>query len=113
MTANHKTIRLLAGFFLLLFAFCATPKRFLHDILANHRDALTVADYPVEQIGASGFHCHIDDLVVVAPFLPEIQSTVSIVFETTPVHFSEPLSAFKIRYLAHADGRGPPAAFCS
>jgi hypothetical protein len=113
MTADHKIRRLLAGFFLLLFAFCATPKRFLHDILANHRDAQTIADFPVEQIGSSGFHCHVDDLVVVAPFLPEIQSAAPIIFSTSPVHFSEPLSLFKIRYLAHADGRGPPAIFCS
>lgn len=111
---NVLTIRrFLAAFFLLLFSFCVTPKRFLHDLLANHRDAQTSAGFQVEHIAASGFHCHVDDLVVVTPFLPEIQTSDPLVLSFTPFHFSEPLSSIVYSYLANADGRGPPAAFCS
>jgi hypothetical protein len=108
------TIRQLsAAFFLLLFSFCITPKRFLHDMLANHKDAPSSAAHAVEQVATSGFHCHIDDLVVVAPFLPEIQSAVVYVKTSSPVRFSEPVSAFNFFFLSHADGRAPPVSVCS
>jgi hypothetical protein len=105
--------RFLAAIFLLLFSFCVTPKRFLHDLLANHKDAQFSATLPIQQIAASGFHCHVDDLVVVAPFLPEIQSTDPLILSSTPLSFSEPLNSINYLYLSHADGRGPPADFCS
>jgi hypothetical protein len=105
--------RLFAAFFLLLFSFCVTPKRFLHDMLANHLDAQTSAGLPVQQIASSGFHCHIDDLVVVAPFMPDIQSTVFVFLSSSPVNFSEPFSSIVLSCLSDRDSRGPPANFCS
>jgi hypothetical protein len=108
------TIRQLsAAFFLLLFSFCVTPKRFLHDILANHKDAPSSSAYAVEQVATSGFHCHIDDLVVMAPFLPEIQSADVQINYSSPVRFSEPVSSFESFFLSHADGRAPPVSICS
>jgi hypothetical protein len=97
----------------MLFSFCVTPKRFLHDLLANHKDTQTSAGLPVEQVAASGFHCHVDDLVVVAPFLPGIQTTESLILSSSPLGFSEPLSSFVFSYLSHHDGRGPPVSFFS
>lgn len=105
--------RFLAAFFLLLFSFCVTPKRFLHDVLANHKDAQTPASLPFEQIAESGFHCHIYDLVVVAPFLPGIESKDPVILSSAPLSFSEPLSSFVFSYFSHNDGRGPPASFRS
>jgi len=105
--------RSLAGFLLLLFSFCVTPKRFLHDLLANHRDAQTICSIPQQQVAASGFHCHIDDLVVVAPFLPGVQPIAPINLNNGPVHFSEPAPTFILVELSQADSRGPPASFCS
>jgi hypothetical protein len=96
-----------------LFTFCVTPKRFLHDLLANHKDAQTSASLPIEQIASSGFHCHIDDLVVVAPFLPGIQAGIPSVLSSSPLSFSEPLSSFVFSYQSDTDGRGPPVSFCS
>jgi hypothetical protein len=97
----------------LLFSFCVTPKRFLHDLLANHKDAQTSAGLPVQQIAASGYHCHIDDLVVVAPFLPDVQTASSVFLTSVPFIFSEPLSSFVFYYQSHTDSRGPPADFCA
>ena|ERR1700681_1173823 len=117
MTDNNKHAytkrKYSAAFFLLLFSFCVTPKRFLHDLLANHKDAQTSVSLPVQQIAASGFHCHIDDLVVVAPFLPDIQTSDRVLLSSALLSFSEPLSAIIISYLSHTDSRGSPADFCA
>jgi hypothetical protein len=67
----------------------------------------------VEQIAASGFHCHIDDLVVVAPFLPGIQSTEPIALLSAPLRYAETFNSFVFIYLSYTDGRGPPSDFCS
>jgi hypothetical protein len=97
---------------MILFSFCVTPKRFLHDLLANHKDAQTSASSPVQQIAASGFHCHVDDLVVMAPFLPEIQTIEEVHVFSLSLYYAEPFSSLVHLYLSHADGRGPPASFC-
>jgi hypothetical protein len=98
-----------AAFFLLIFSFCVTPKRFLHDLLANHKDAQTSASLPIQQIATSGYHCHIDDLVVMAPFLPDIQATEPALYSSVPLIFSEPINLFVFSFRSHADSRGPPA----
>ncbi len=111
---QSNTIRKIsAAFFLLLFSFCITPKRFLHDILANHKDAQPFASVPVQQISQSGFRCQTDDLVVEAPFLPGIQANLPTAFDSTQLGFSEPIQTVFFEYLSNADGRGPPADFCS
>ena len=81
--------------------------------MAHHRDAQTSPLLPVEQVAASGFHCQIDDLVVVAPFLPEIQLTVYGLLSSTQIIFSEPVNAFFPDFPISRDGRGPPAHFCA
>jgi hypothetical protein len=111
---QSNTIRKIsAAFFLLLFSFCITPKRFLHDILANHKDAQPFASVPLQQISQSGFRCQTDDLVVEAPFLPGIQANLQILSYATQLGFSEPIQTVFFEYLSDADGRGPPADFCS
>ncbi len=105
--------RFSAAFFLLLFSFCVTPKRFLHDLLANHKDTERTANLPVQQLFASGFHCHCDDLVVMAPFLADIQPLEVPAVTSSRYIYAEPLSGFVFRYLAHTGVRGPPAHFCS
>jgi hypothetical protein len=97
----------------LLFSFCVTPKRFLHDLLANHKDVQTSANLPEQQIAASGYHCHIDDLVVVAPFLPDIQTTEPVLLSSAPLLFSEPVTSITFSYRSDTDSRGPPAIFCA
>ena len=67
---------------------------------------------PVKQISSSGFHCHLDDLVVVAPFLPGIQSVVTGTSISDLLHFSEPAVSFSFAKLNLPEDRGPPA-LCS
>jgi hypothetical protein len=97
----------------MLFAFCVTPKRFLHDLLANHQDTERTTHPPVQEIFASGFHCQVDKLVVMAPFLPGIQpEEVSLRFVAQP-QFAEQLNPNIFVCLPHTGVRGPPAGFCS
>jgi hypothetical protein len=105
--------RFFAAYFLLLFSLCITPKRILHDLLANHKDVQTAANLPFQQFATSGFHCHVDDLVVVEPFLPGIQSGGTLVLSSGPVYYAEPVCSFVSLFITPAYGRGPPAAFCS
>jgi len=105
--------RFSAAFFLLLFSFCVTPKRFLHDLLANHRDTERAGDQPAQQVFAAGFHCHCDDLVVMAPFLADIHPAEAPAMASARFSYAEQLSGFVFRYLPHTGVRGPPHAFCS
>ncbi len=82
-------------------------------MLANHKDAQPFASVPLQQISQSGFRCQTDDLVVEAPFLPGIQANISPTFNAIQLGFSEPIQTVFFEYLSDADGRGPPADFCS
>jgi hypothetical protein len=105
--------RLLAAFFLLLFSFCVTPKKFLHDLLANHKDAQYSSSLPLQQIATSGFHCNVDDLVVMEPYPPVLQIMDPVILSSTPLSFSDPRLSVVYLHLSHNEGRGPPAVSCS
>ncbi len=59
----------LAGVLLIIFAFSITPKKALHDWLANHTDK-TTAPLPAHEasISMAGFNCDCDNLVAESPF---------------------------------------------
>ena len=80
-------------------------------MLANHRDVQSSPNLQLKQIAASGFHCHIDDLVVVAPFLPGIQAMVVRILSSAPRHFTQPADSFSLACRSLREGRGPPAHF--
>ncbi len=113
MKESHHSRRFLAAFFLLLFSLCVTPKRFLHDMLANHKDAQAFGNTPLQQVSQSGFRCQVDDLVVEAPFLPGLQFSSGVTFVSAPLVYAQPIQRFIYCYLSEADNRGPPADFCS
>jgi hypothetical protein len=105
--------RFLAAFFLLLFSFGVTPKRFLHDLLAHHKDAQMIGRYSPEQVAASGYHCHVDELVVMEPFLPGLESSPILILSFQPLRFCEPLQVFNPASQQQTESRGPPIDFCS
>jgi hypothetical protein len=74
LLAQRLIIRqLLAGFLLLIFIFSITPKKFLHDAIANHKDKVAVVTAGNEkQLSNSGFICKCDSLVAESPFTNEI-----------------------------------------
>ena len=68
---------------ILLFAFCVTPKKLLHDLIADHNDTpFSVGSSSQQQFDYSGFRCNCDNLVVESPFITEVVAL------TTPVLFS-------------------------
>ncbi|MEP7279866.1 MAG: hypothetical protein ABI813_14545 [Bacteroidota bacterium] len=61
--------QLLAGVLLLVLALSITPKKFLHDAIANHKDKAAVLVRGNEtQLSHSGFICKCDNLVAESPF---------------------------------------------
>ena len=54
---------------LALFLFSATPKQFLHDLLANHQEeSVSLRDHTDPVLHAAGFHCDCKYPVVHVPF---------------------------------------------
>jgi hypothetical protein len=108
----QKTIirQLLAGVLLLVFTFSVTPKKFLHDAIANHKDKPELATNGNEpQLSYAGFMCKCDNLVAESPFTDEpiyfdfaAVKPVSVQKDTTLYHFySSTFFFFELR--------GPPA----
>jgi hypothetical protein len=50
---------------------------------------------------------------VVAPFLPEVQTTEPDLLSSAPLIFSESVASFAFSYTSNTDSRGPPAIFCA
>lgn len=94
----------------LILAFSITPKKFLHDLVADHQDDITIAvNDGHDHIDHHGFNCNCDNLVATSPFT---EHNVSIQIYT-PVYFSDysPLYASGIKSITHSFSalRGPPA----
>lgn len=69
--AKSITIRpFIAGVMLLVFAFAITPKRYLHNLLVNHKDVVSYQKLTngKTEFSKAGFHCAIDNLVATSPF---------------------------------------------
>jgi hypothetical protein len=95
---------------LVLFAFSGTPKKFLHDLVARHKDTRSKFS-PGSHTGVqqSFYNCHTEDLVVESPFIegattPELH--VPVVYAGGFVEQTARLYAFfPVRYSL----RGPPS----
>jgi hypothetical protein len=63
-----------AAFLLVLFTFSITPKRFIHDVLAQHTDSKVICNNDISEkhFHESGIKCECDQLVVESPFLQTI-----------------------------------------
>lgn len=99
-----------AGLTILLFAFSITPKIMLHDLVANHKDRpFTANDSNSKEFDVSGFHCHVDNLVVESPFLGECLAPALIPRLVHKPVFS--LTTHRFHFTAHFYFalRGPPA----
>jgi hypothetical protein len=68
--ARHPFIRQIsAAFLLLLFAFSITPRKVLHDWIANHTDRIEqVTKENTVQAKINGFNCNCESLVAESPF---------------------------------------------
>jgi hypothetical protein len=60
---------LISGFLLCIFTFSITPKQWLHDVIANHKDSYAYSVDGRIILTTAGFHCNCDNLVVQSPFI--------------------------------------------
>ncbi|HVG11525.1 MAG TPA: hypothetical protein VM843_00920 [Flavisolibacter sp.] len=94
---------------LLLLLLSAAPKKFLHDLVANHQDFYSALPGDEPGVSNTGFDCHIHDLVVSTPFLiTNFSSSVA----TSAQYASHTATGYDF-YFVHTsstkDSRGPPA----
>lgn len=95
---------------MLVMAFSITPKKFLHDLVADHQDDITIAiNDGHDHIDHHGFNCNCDNLVATSPFT---EHTNNIQFYT-PAFFGGYTAACSpdIKNITHPFFalRGPPA----
>ena len=107
---KNKTIRsFVTGLLLCLFTFSATPKQWLHDIFADHKDFYSNAVGDHIQFIKSGFHCECDNLVVNTPFIhvegPK-ELTISKIF---PAYEVTDITNWNAGHYFLFHLRGPPA----
>jgi hypothetical protein len=102
--------QLLAGFMLLVFSFSITPKKFLHNAIADHKDKVTVAGTGNNsRLSHAGFICKCDNLVAESPFTNE-----HTYFNFTPAPLFSVQKTIALYYFYSSavfffELRGPPA----
>ena len=109
MSGNNTIRKLSAGFLLLLFALCVTPKKTLHDLIADHKDTPFASTGAMQQhISNSGFRCNCDDLVVESPFICDYIPIDIIAPAVYTSHIPVPDDDFRFLHHFYFELRGPP-----
>lgn len=109
---RHPIIkRIISLALLLVFAFSSTPKQWIHELVFKHRDIYSNCTDGSSRthLHQSGFHCELDNIVVLSPFIYDI----NVIEPKAPLVHSDYYSHTVIRF--HSSGyffsdlRGPPA----
>lgn len=110
LSGNNIIRKLSAGFLLLLFALCVTPKKTLHDLIADHKDAPFASTGTAQQhLSASGFRCNCDDLVVESPFISDVLPIEITSAAIRVSHKAVPADDFRFLRHFYFELRGPPS----
>jgi hypothetical protein len=111
LLSQHPVIRrLLSGLVLVIFAFSITPKKLLHDLVANHRDKNVAASFSnIIKISTDGFLCKCDNLVAESPFTETAQAIEVLKAPSFAIQESTVPSRFYIATHFFFSLRGPPA----
>lgn len=99
----------LALVMLLIFTFSITPKKYLHDLIADHTDFYSFHSGDEATYSQKGFNCQCEDLVVSTPFI-EASFELSLSTEVYRKEFTS--SSYHFYFLQTnrtKDSRGPPA----
>lgn len=93
----------------MLFAFSVTPKKFLHDLVAKHKDSPGRFSHDTQtRLQRASYNCHIEDLVVESPFM---EGSAPVVQDAPPV-FRPSHVELAVRWhstrILFASLRGPP-----
>jgi hypothetical protein len=106
--SKHNIKPFLAVPLLVIFAFSATPKLFLHNLIANHKDGSSSGGSKMQQFSVASFHCDCENLVVQVPYLDNpvhSQGPFSKIFQRFQIKKEKP--AYPIHYFIFGF-RGPP-----
>ena len=109
------TIRnVLAGFFLILFAFTITPKKVWHNLVADHTDGRGVTNKDTtqnpsdEQLSRAVFNCQCDNPLTESPFF-EAQPAFTTILPETNREYREKMFLHLVSPQSISFGlRGPP-----
>lgn len=103
--------KIIAVWLLALFTFSVTPKRFLHDAIADHKDAWPVALKGYDAVQKSEPHCYCDSLVAESPF---VGNTPMYNLAALPVAASVYITRYTTYFpivIGIKQSRGPPCAY--
>ena len=110
MYKNQTIRRVVSGLLLCFFTFSATPKKWVHDLFANHKDFYTSATGKHVQFVNTGFHCDCDNLIVNTPFLQVDGPKESVSLKLFGSHESFTFADFHTGHSFVFHLRGPPIA---
>lgn len=96
---------------LVFFAFSITPKKLLHDLVANHKDTKSLSAKPdsgLPHISKAGFHCQCEQLVVETPFLHGNAVLSLWIVPLIAARYDQPVISFYSVKDTSSRLRGPP-----
>ncbi len=106
---NKNLIRQLGALaLLLLFSFSIMPKRYLHEVLADHEDVVSEFTGKSTTVKTTGMNCHYDDLVVTVPFIEGTSVQLSAIEPVPSSYTAFYLPEVICSSLPARDTRGPP-----
>jgi hypothetical protein len=111
LTAGNTIKKIIGIVLLVVFAFGITPKRTLHNLIADHRDGKAVASKAScddTVLSRAAFNCQCDNLVVQSPFIPGIAPVTLRLPVHTVCYQAMIIQDACSAALFHSDLRGPP-----
>lgn len=111
MFRNKIILSLSAVFVIVMLLFSITPKRFLHDLIADHKDTVTTAvNDGKDHIDHHGFRCNCDNLVATSPFISQDIMEEPVMPTNENSVLTTYTSGSKAAIFYHFSLRGPPQA---
>lgn len=96
---------------MLVLLFSITPKKFLHDLIADHTDTVSLAvNDGHDHIDHHGFNCDCDNLVATSPFVSHALLPELIALHSYSISFASYISASKAVDITPSFLRGPPTS---
>ena len=103
--------KVLAFVMLLIFIFSITPKKYFHDLVADHTDYYAFVQGDETVVSKAGFNCHCENPVVSTPF---IESSIEQARDSEIQYQEFSYNLYHFYFLSFnttEDLRGPPSLF--
>lgn len=94
---------------IIIFAFAITPKRFFHNLVANHKDISYAKHDGKNEVTKSSIYCHCDSMVATSPFTDVAETFAIITSFFFVLHLQHFISSFLANSHYFFGLRGPPA----